>query len=98
MLKNAPFKIILFFLSPPVQLMRFYWRTISHHQQQKIIVNLIVDQNLFFTTSVSLGKGRGQHAVIKLGVVEGMPKNLSFDWSTRFMRVIFLWLSLVRTS
>ena len=37
--------------------------------------------------------------MIKLVVVmEGMPKNLSCDWSTRFMKVILLGLSLVSTS
>ena len=43
-------------------------------------------------------KGRCQHAVIRLWV-EGMvmSKNLSCDWSTRFMKVTMLGLSLVRT-
>jgi hypothetical protein len=54
----------------------------------------------FFTTSVSLGKGRGQHAAVKMMMMdqEAMPKSLSCDWSTRFMRVILLGLSLVGTN
>ena len=52
-----------------------------------------------FTTSVSLGKGRGQHAAVKGKIHdEGMPKDLGCDWSTRFMRVILLGLSLVGTN
>ena len=54
---------------------------------------------LFFTTSVSLGKGRGQQAAVKLMMMDqAMPKILSCDWSTRFMRVILLGLSLVGTN
>ena len=62
---------------------------------------VLIDNKLFFTTTISLGKGRGQHAAIRLMVqvqVQAMPKNLRCDWSTRFMRVISLGLSLVGTN
>ena len=53
---------------------------------------------LFFTTALSARqKGRGQHVAIK-GEVEGMLRNQSCDWSTRFMKVILLGLSLVNTN
>ena len=47
------------------------------------------EENLIFTTSLSLGKD-----VVNMVVVQ-MPKNLSCDWLTRFMNVILLGLSLV---
>ena len=43
-------------------------------------------------------KGSEQDAVIRLRVGETMPKNLSCDWLTQFMKFILLGLSLVRTS
>jgi hypothetical protein len=47
----------------------------------------------------TLGKGRGQNAVINLqGMGMAMPKSKYCDWSTRFMKVILLGLSLVSTS
>ena len=52
----------------------------------------------FLPRPFPLGKGRGQHAVIKMEGEGGMSKNLSCDWSTRFMRVILLGLSLVGTN
>ena len=64
------------------------------HQRHLTGLNLVLD--LVSTTSVSLGKGRGQHAAIKWK--GAMAKNLSCDWSTRFMRVILLGLSLVGTN
>ena len=71
----------------------------SHlHQRnfnQKRVCNCSV---LFATAHSAKQKGRGQHAAIKGVVVEKMPKNLSCGWSTRFMKVILLGLSLVRTS
>ena len=56
---------------------------------------------VIFSTSISLGKGRGQRAAIKLqglGMEGAMPKSKDCDWLTRFMQVILLGLSLVRTS
>ena len=53
---------------------------------------------MFLPRPFPLGKGRGQHAVIKRVEGKGTPKNLSCDWSTRFMRVIMLGLSLVGTN
>ena len=53
---------------------------------------------VFFTTARSARqKGRGQHVAIK-GEVEGMLRNQSCDWLTRFMKVILLGLSLVNTN
>ena len=44
-------------------------------------------------------KGRCQHAAIRLRVVgETMPNKLTSDWSTRFIRVILLGYSVVRTN
>ena len=58
-----------------------------------------IDQVLisFYTTAHSARqKGRGQQAAIKLQL--HIPKNLSCDWSTWFMKMLLLGLSLVRTS
>ena len=69
------------------------------------IYNFFLPRSTFsfiFTIARSASqKGRGQQATIKLQVqvqVWKIPKNLSCDWSMRFMKVIFLGLSLVRTS
>ena len=43
-------------------------------------------------------KGRGQHAVIRVMVIAAVPKHLSCDMTTWFMKVILLGLSLARTS
>ena len=55
------------------------------------------DHVTIFTTSISLGKGRGQHTAIKSKEDQGTPRNLSCDWLTQFMKDILLGLSLVRT-
>ena len=55
-------------------------------------------QKILFTTDRSARqKGRGQHVAIKGEGVE-MLRNQSCDWSTRFMKVILLGLSLVNTN
>ena len=53
---------------------------------------------IFLPRPIPEGKGRGQHAVIKLQVrIQGMmTKSLSFDWSMRISLVIFVVLPLVR--
>jgi hypothetical protein len=53
---------------------------------------------MFLPRPIPKGKGRGQHAVIKLQVrVQGMmTKSLSLDWSMRISLVIFVVLPLVR--
>ena len=47
---------------------------------------------------VRFPKGKDVVNMLWLRYVEGMPKNLSCNWSTRFMKVILLGLSLVSTS
>ena len=58
-----------------------------------------IEDNLFLPRPLPEGKGRGQHAVFRLQVrvLVEMPKNMSCDWSMRFMRVILLEFPLVRT-
>ena len=54
---------------------------------------------LFTTDRSARQKGRGQHVAIKgEGVEKEMLRNQSCDWSTRFMKVILLGLSLVNTN
>ena len=44
--------------------------------------------HVFLPRPLPEGKGRGQHAVFRLQVrvLVEMPKNMSCDWSMRFMR------------
>ena len=89
------------------QLLLLHFIVLSHTSQQHktTIYNFFLPRSSFsfiFTIARSASqKGRGQQATIKLQVqvqVRKIPKNLSCDWSMRFMKVIFLGLSLVRTS
>ena len=55
---------------------------------QCVISNFIFVCALFLPRPFPLGKGRGQHAVIKRGEGKGTPKNLSCDWSTQKTQVV----------
>ena len=54
--------------------------------------------NKITTARSARQKGRGQQAAITIRVRIGMPKNLSCDWWTWFMKVSLLGLYLVRAS
>ena len=99
------------FIHVPFHVFQIYWLLVmltfvsflitkGHYTDPQILVSNICKGILFLPRPFPLGKDVVNMLQLRQGQggKGAMPKNLSCDWSTRFMRVIFLGLSLDRTS